>query len=307
MRIAVLGSGGIGGYYGALLAKAGHDVSFIARGAHLEAMQQRGLTLRTPDGDSTIPVTAVADTGTVGAVDLVLFCVKSYDTRPAAQALAPLMARDTAVVTFQNGVDNVQAIASVVGSGAVLIGVVYNALQLAGPGLVQRTGGDGKIVLGELGGALTERVQQIASAFQQSGVAHQVSTDIHRVLWEKFLFIAGVGGVTALARSGIGPLLASPGGRTLLTTSCEEIAAVALAERVPLPADAADRAVEQAATLPPQWRSSLARDLEDGRCLEVEALSGAVVRRGLKLGVPTPIHRTIAACLSVHQPFASAK
>ena len=307
MRIAVLGSGGIGGYYGALLAKAGHDVSFIARGAHLEAMQQRGLTLRTPDGDSTIPVTAVADTGTVGAVDLVLFCVKSYDTGPAAQALAPLMARDTAVVSFQNGVDNVQAIASVVGSGAVLIGVVYNALQLAGPGLVQRTGGDGKIVLGELGGALTERVQRIASAFQQSGVAHQVSTDIDRVLWEKFLFIAGVGGVTALARSGIGPLLASPGGRMLLTTSCEEIAAVALAERVPLPADAADRAVEQAATLPPQWRSSLARDLEDGRRLEVEALSGAVVRRGLKLGVPTPIHRTIAACLSVHQPFASAK
>ena len=307
MRIAVLGSGGIGGYYGALLAKAGHDVSFIARGAHLEAMQQRGLTLRTPDGDSTIPVTAVADTRTVGAVDLVLFCVKSYDTEPAAQALAPLMARDTAVVTFQNGVDNVEAIASVVGSGTVLVGVVYIALQLAGPGMVQRTGGEGKIVLGELGGTLTERVQRIASAFQQSGVPHQVSTDINRVLWEKFLFIAGVGGVTALARSGIGPLLASPEGRTLLTTSREEIAAVARAERVPLPADAADRAVEQAATLPPQWRSSLARDLEDGRRLEVEALSGAVVRRGLKLGLPTPIHQTIAACLSVHQPFASAQ
>ena len=216
MRIAVLGPGGIGGYYGALLAKAGHDVSFIARG-------------------------------------------------------------------------------------------VYIALQLAGPGMVQRTGGEGKIVLGELGGTLTERVQRIASAFQQSGVPHQVSTDINRVLWGKFLFIAGVGGVTALARSGIGPLLASPEGRTLLTTSCEEIAAVARAERVPLPADAADRVVEQAATLPPQWRSSLARDLEDGRRLEVEALSGAVVRRGLTLGVPTPIHRTIAACLSVHQPFASAQ
>ncbi len=307
MRIAVLGSGGIGGYYGALLAKAGYDVSFIARGAHLGAMQQRGLTLRTPDGDSTIPVTAVADTRTVGAVDLVLFCVKSYDTEPAAQALAPLMARDTAVVTFQNGVDNVEAIASVVGSGTVLVGVVYIALQLAGPGMVQRTGGEGKIVLGELGGTLTERVQRIASAFQQSGVPHQVSTDINRILWEKFLFIAGLGGVTALARSGIGPLLASPEGRTLLTTSCEEIAAVARAERVPLPSDAADRAVEQAATLPPQWRSSLARDLEDGRRLEVEALSGAVVRRGLKLGFPTPIHQTIAACLSVHQPFASAQ
>jgi 2-dehydropantoate 2-reductase len=307
MRIAVLGSGGIGGYYGALLAKAGHDVSFIARGAHLEAMQRRGLTVRTPEGESTIRVTAVADTRTLGPVDLVLFCVKSYDTEPAAQALAPLVARDTAVVTFQNGVDNVEVIASVVGSGAVLVGAVYIALQLAGPGVVLRTGGEGKIVFGELSGAVTERVQRIASAFQQSGIPHQVSTDINRVLWEKFLFIAGVGGVTALARSGIGPLLASPEGRTLLTTSCEEIAAVALAERVPLPADAVDRVVEQAATLPSQWRSSMARDLEDGRRLEVEALSGAVVRRGLKLGVPTPIHRTIAACLSVHQPSASTK
>ena len=307
MRIAVLGSGGIGGYYGALLAKAGHDVSFIARGAHLEAMQRRGLTVRTSEGESTVRVTAVADTRILGPVDLVLFCVKSYDTEPAAQALAPLMARDTAVVTFQNGVDNVEAIGSVVGAGAVLVGVVYIALQLAGPGMVLRTGGEGNVVFGELSGTLTERVQRIAGAFEQSGIPHQVSTDINRVLWEKFLFIAGVGGVTALARSGIGRLLASLEGRTLVRTSCEEIAAVGLAERVPLPADAVDRAVEQAATLPPQWRSSMARDLEDGRRLEVEALSGVVVRRGLKLGVPTPIHRTIAACLSVHQPSGSTK
>jgi 2-dehydropantoate 2-reductase len=307
MRLAVLGSGGIGGYYGALLAKGGHDVAFIARGAQLEALQQRGLTVRTPEGESTIHVTAVADSKRLAPVDLVLFCVKSCDTEPAAQALVPLMARDTAVVTFQNGVDNVEAIAAVVGSGAVLAGAVYIALQLAGPGVVLRTGGEGKIVFGELSGCLTERVQRIARAFQESGVPHQVSTDIPRVLWEKFLFIAGVGGVTALARSGIGPLLASPEGRTLLTTSCEEIAAVARAERVPLPADAVDRVVEQAATLPPQWRSSMARDIDDGRRLEVEALSGAVVRRGLKLGVPTPVHRTIAACLSVHQPSASTK
>ena len=305
MRIAVLGSGGIGGYYGALLAKAGHDVSFIARGAHLEAIQRRGLTVRTPEGESTMLVAAVADTRTLRPVDLVLFSVKSYDTVCAAEALAPLMARDTAVVTFQNGVDNVDAIASVVGAGTVLVGAVYIALQLAGPGVVVRTGGEGKVVFGELSGALTERVQRIAGAFEQSGIPHQVSTDINRVLWEKFLFIAGVGGVTALARSGIGPLIASPEGRQLLTTSCEEIAAVGRAEKVPLPADAVDRAVEQAATLPPQWRSSMARDLEDGRRVEVDALSGAVVRRGLKLGVPTPIHRTIAACLSVHQPSGS--
>ena len=119
MRVAVLGSGGIGGYYGALLARSGHDVAFIARGAHLEAMQRRGLTVRTPEGESTLPVTAAADTSTIGPVDLVLFCVKSYDTEPAAQALAPLMTHDTAVLTLQNGLDNVEAIASVAGSEAI--------------------------------------------------------------------------------------------------------------------------------------------------------------------------------------------
>jgi 2-dehydropantoate 2-reductase len=305
MRIVVFGSGGIGGYYGALLAKAGHEVSFIARGAHLEAMQQRGLSVRTPEGESTIPVTAVGDTKTVGTADLVLFCVKAYDTEPAAQALAPLMARDTTVVTVQNGVDNVEAIASVVGSKAVLAGSVYVALQLVSPGVVLRTGGEGRVVFGEVGGAVTERVQRIAGAFQQSGVPSQVSTDINRVLWEKFLFIAGIGGVTALARSGIGPLLASAEGRTLLTTSCAEIAAVALAERVPLPAAAVDRVLEQASALPPQWRSSMARDVEDGRRLEVEALSGAVLRRGAMHGIRTPVHQTIVACLSVHQPATS--
>ena len=307
MRIAVIGSGGIGGYYGSLLAKAGHDVLFIARGAHLEAMQRRGLTLRTPEGESTSPVTAVADTRIIGPVELVLFAVKSYDTEPAAQALAPLMARDTTVLTLQNGVDNVEAIASVVGADAVLAGAAYVALQLGAPGVILRTGGEGKVVFGEVSGTVTGRAQRIATAFQMSDIPHQLSTDIIRVLWEKFLFIAGIGGVTALARSGIGPLLASIEGRTLLTASCEEIAAVALAEGVPIPADAVERVLAQAATLPAHWRSSMARDLEDGRRLEVDALNGAVVRRGAKYGIPTPIHRTIAAGLSVHQPSASTK
>jgi len=197
MQVAVLGSGGIGGYCGALLAKTGHDVVFIARGTHLEALQRQGLTVRTPEGSSTLPVMAVADTSGVGSVDLVLFCVKSYDTEPAALALPPLMGRETAVLTLQNGVDNVEAIAP--GRRllrAVLPGAVYVALQLAGRGVILRTGGEGKIVFGEVGGAGTERVQQIAGAFQQSGIPHQVSSDITRVLWEKFLFIAGVGGVS---------------------------------------------------------------------------------------------------------------
>src|SRR5256886_3503778 len=172
MRIAVLGSGGIGGYYGALLAKAGHDVSFVARGAHLEAMQRRGLTVRTPDGESAIRVTAVADTASVGPVDLVLFCVKSYDTEPAAQALKPLMATDTAGVTLQNGVDNVAAIAGVVGTRAVLARAGYVALQPAGPGVVVRTGGEAKIVVAEPGRTLTHRSPLSRRPFRASHVPH---------------------------------------------------------------------------------------------------------------------------------------
>jgi len=305
MRIAVLGSGGIGGYYGALLARSGHDVVFIARGAHPEAMQRRGLTVRTSEGESTIPVTASADTAGVGTVDLVLFSVKSYDTATAAQALTPLMARDTAVITFQNGLDNVEAIAAAAGPEAVLPGVVYVALQLIGPGVILRTGGEGKVVFGELSGILTERVQRIADAFRQSGIALEVTPDIRRVLWDKFLFITGIGGVTALARSGIGPLLASAAGRSLLHAACAEIVAVAQAEGAHLQPAAVEATLAQAATLPAPWRSSMARDLKEGRRLEVDALSGAVVRRGIKHGIPTPVHQTIVACLSVHDPSAS--
>jgi 2-dehydropantoate 2-reductase len=305
MRVAVLGSGGIGGYYGTLLARSGHDVAFIARGAHLEAMQGRGLTVRTSEGESTIPVTASVDTAAVGTVDLVLFSVKSYDTATAAQALTPLMARDTAVITFQNGLDNVEAIVSVAGSEAVLAGAVYVAVQLVEPGAILRMGGEGKVVFGELSGPVTERVQRIAEAFRQSGIPHEVTTDIQRVLWDKFLFITGVGGVTALARSSIGPLVASAAGRGLLHAACAEIVAVAQAEGGHLLPAAVDAVLAQAATLPARWRSSMARDLEEGRRLEVDALSGAVVRRGIKHGIPTPVHQAIVACLSVHQPSAS--
>src|SRR5881628_2604351 len=304
MRIAVLGSGGIGGYYGALLARSGHDVVFIARGAHPEAMQRRGLTVRTSEGESTIPVTASADTAGVGTVDLVLFSVKSYDTATAAQALTPLMARDTAVITFQNGLDNVEAIAAAAGPEAVLPGVVYVALQLIGPGVILRTGGEGKVVFGELSGILTERVQRIADAFRQSGIALEVTPDIRRVLWDKFLFITGIGGVTALARSGISPLLASAAGRSLLHAACGKIVAVAQAEGAHLQPAAVEATLAQAATLPAPWRSSMARDLKEGRRFEVDALSGAVVRRGIKHGIPTPVHQTIVACLSVHEPSA---
>jgi 2-dehydropantoate 2-reductase len=291
MRVAILGTGAIGGYDGARLANAGEEVVFVARGAHLQTLKSHGLR-----------VTAVGQTDAVGPVDLVLFCVKSYDTDTAAASLGPLMTPQTLVLTLQNGLDNVETIASVVGWEAVLVGSVHVALQLVAPGVIEYSGGEGTIVFGELAGGLTERTRRIAEVLQRAGILHEVSTDMPRVFWEKFLFITGVGGLTALARSGIGPLLASAEGQRLLTASCAEVEAVARAEGIQLGADAVQRIVKQAGSLAPQWQSSMARDLEVGRRLEVEALSGAVVRRGRTYDIPTPVPQAIWACLSVHQP-----
>jgi len=302
MRVAILGTGAIGGYYGALLAKTGEDVFFVARGAHLQALNSHGLTVKTADAESTLRVTAIGNTDAVGPVDLVLFCVKSYDTDTAAASLGPLMTPQTLVLTLQNGLDNVETIASVVGWEAVLVGSVYVALQLVAPGVIVYAGGEGKIVFGELAGGPTERTRRIAEVFQRAGILHEVSTDMPHILWEKFLFITGVGGITALAHSSIGPLLASAEGQRLLTASCAEVDAVAMAEGIQLGRDAVQRTLKQAGSLAPQWQSSMARDLEVGRRLEVEALSGAVVRRGRTYGIPTPVHQAIWACLLVHQP-----
>ncbi len=303
MRIAVLGAGGIGGYYGARLAKAGHDVVLVARGAHLEALKRRGVTVRTPDEELTLPITAVPDVRGLEPVDLLLFCVKAYDTEAGARSIAPLVGPDTVVLTVQNGLDRADALATALaGAKAVLAGAVYAALQLAGPGVVVRTGPEARITFGERGGAASDRTVRLAAAFRESGLVHEVSADIDRVLWEKFLFITGIGAVTALARAGIGALRESAEGRALLAASCGEIVAVAEAEGAPLRSEAAAAALAQASTLPAGWRSSMARDLEEGRRLEVDALSGTVVLRGRRAGVPTPVHQAVTACLSLPRP-----
>jgi 2-dehydropantoate 2-reductase len=302
MRAAILGAGAMGGYYGARLAKAGEDIVFVARGAHLQALKSHGLRVKTADTESIVRVTAVGQTDAVGPVELVLFCVKSYDTAAAAASLGPLVTPQTLVLTLQNGIDNAETIASAVGREAVLVGSVYVALHLVAPGVIVHAGGEGTIVFGELAGGATARTRRVAEIVQRAGIPHEVSTDMPRILWEKFLFIAGVGGITALARSGIGPLLASAEGQRLLTASCAEVDAIARAEGVHLGADAVQRTLTQAARLAPQWQSSMARDLEVGRRLEVEALSGAVVRRGRTYDIPTPVHQAIWACLAVHQP-----
>lgn len=302
MRIAVLAAGGIGGYFGGLLARAGEDVAFVARGAHLEAIRQRGLTVRSVEGDFTVRAPAAADPAELGPADLVLFAVKAYDTEAAAALLPPLLGPDAPVLTLQNGIEHVEQIGVHVGPERVLAGSVHLAVQIAAPGVIRHTAGAGKIVFGEPQGAPTDRVRRVAAAFARAGISHETSGDMRFVLWDKLLFIAGVGGVTALARSGIGPLLASAEGVELLRASLREVVEVARAQGVDLGPDAMERVLKFASHFPADWRSSLARDLEAGRRLEAEALNGAVVRLGRARGVPTPVNQAILTSLALHNP-----
>ena len=303
LRVAVVGAGAVGCFYGARLLKAGEEVSFLARGAQLEALRERGLTLRVGTGEAELAVEAVPDPSSVGPVDLVLFCVKSHDAAEAARSLQPLVGPGTVVLALQNGLDHVEVVSEAVGPERVLVGSVQAlAVEIVAPGVVEHNGGEGRIVFGEPEGGSSERTSRLGEVFSRAGIPHELSGRMTRVLWEKFLFIAGVGGVTALARAPIGGLLGNPRGQALLRDSCEEIVAVARAEGVELGPDPVGRVLRFAGTFPPGWRSSMGRDLEAGRRLEIDALSGAVVRRAEERGLPAPVHRVISACLSVNRP-----
>jgi 2-dehydropantoate 2-reductase len=307
MRVAVVGAGGVGGFYGARLLEAGEDVAFVARGPHLDALRGRGLTFVTEEGgrrrERILQARAAADPVEIGEVDLVLLCVKSYDVLDAARSLQPLLGRETSVLALQNGLDHVEVLSEVLGEGQVMVGAVrFLAARIEKPGRVSHSGGEGEIVFGEPRGEPSARVYRLSDVFSRAGIPNRVSSVMQRVLWEKLLFIGGVGGVTALARAPVGPLLRNREGEVLITEACEEVAAVANAAGVDLGAGAVEDAMRSAAAASPSWRSSMARDLEEGRRLEVDALNGAVVRRGTRFGIPTPINRTIYACLSVHQP-----
>ena len=306
MRIAVMGSGGIGGYFGGLLARAGADVTFIARGPHLEAIRARGLTVRSAVGDFTVAVRATDDPGTVGPVELVLFSVKGYDTEEAARRMTPMLGEDSSVLCLQNGVDNEEKLAGILGRGRVLGGVVHILSTIAEPGIIHQTAGPRTIRFGEMDGGRTPRLERILSALTTVGIAASISERIVVDLWEKFLFICAHGGVTALTRLGVGDILGCPETAALYRAVMEEIAAVGTGTGVPIPDDAVDRALSFARSLAPGMRSSLAHDLERGNRLEIDTLPGAVVRYGKQAGLPTPLNGTIYACLLPHHRRALA-
>lgn len=294
MRVAVLGASGTGGFFGGLLARAGEDVVFVARGAHLEALRQRGLVVRShAAGEFTLPVQATDRTECLGLADLVLVCVKTYDTEAALHLLPPLVGPHTVIFSVQNGVDNAEIIGRAVGAEHVLGAVAYVSAVREFPGVVRHLGGPGKLVLGELSGGASPRLEQLRAALERAGIPVEVSPNVPVAIWQKFLFICAFSGTTALTRLPIGPILACPQTRELFCGLVLEAEAVGRACGVKLPHDC----VATAEAFEPWATSSLSADLAAGKRLELEALHGTVVRLGHHHRVPTPLSFAVYAAL----------
>jgi 2-dehydropantoate 2-reductase len=301
MRIAVMGTGGVGGYFGARLASAGHEVAFVARGRQLEALRDKGLRVESPLGDLHLPAVEVTDQAAeIGPVDLVLFTVKLWDTLEAAESVKPLLGENSAVVSFQNGVVKDDILRDALGAGHVIGGVTYIAATIAEPGVIRHSGTLQKLVFGEYDGSLSPRVRQFRDACADSGIDAETSDRIEQTVWEKFVFLVGLSGTTGLARSPIGPIRGNPRSRAFLHDVMAEVVQVALAQGVPLPADYADERLAFTDTVPASMTSSMHHDLEQGNRLEVAWLSGDVVERGARLGVATPCNRAIFDILSIY-------
>ena len=302
MRVTVMGSGGTGGYFGGLLARAAEDVTFVARGAHLEAIRANGLTVRSRlVGNFTVPARATDDPAQAGPADLILFCVKAYDTESAAQRLRPSVGPDTVILPVQNGIDSAERIGRVVGPGHVVGGIAKVSSVIEAPGIIDQRGGQGAIELGELDGRPSARILRIVDTLRRAGIKAEIRHDIRVALWEKLVAICGLSGLTALTRLPIGAVLACPETRMLLRQVMEETEAVGRAEGVAVPEGFVERTVKFFDGANPAIHGSLYYDLAAGRRLEIETLNGTVVRLGREHGVPTPANFAVYAAL---KPYA---
>lgn len=298
MHIAVVGSGGVGGYFGGRLAAAGARVSFVARGPHLDALRARGLRLISPKGDLHLrDVVAVADTVDIGPVDVVLLAVKMYDLETAARTLPPLIGPDTAVVTLQNGVEAVDIVSAQIARAHVTGGVAYIAAVISEPGVITHTALD-RLIFGELDGSRSRRLEQLLEACMRAGFAATLSERIEVDLWSKFARLSVFSGTTAAVRGPIGVVRSEPALLAMVESACQEALAVGRARGVPLPTSVLDEIMGMVHSLPDAAKSSMLEDLERGKRLELPWLSGAVVRLGQQAGVPTPIHSFLNAVLT---------
>lgn len=301
MRCAVVGAGAVGGYYGAKLAAAGVDVSLVARGTHRDAIEQRGLWVWSPLGDLVVHPRATANPADIGPVDVVLYAVKTYHNAEALPLLRPLLGPDTVVLTLQNGVSSPDDVAREVGAERVLAGPTYIATALRAPGLIEQTGTHRRIVFGEVfapGPEPSSRVRVLANLFASADIQAEPVADARVPLWEKFTYLAPFAAVTGAARQPAGVVWSTPALRATIDAAFAETEAVARAEGIAMAVDLRDRIRQYMDALPPGTRSSLLIDLQGGRPIELEALAGDVVRRGSRLGVPTPVMATLAATLT---------
>ena len=297
MRIAVMGSGGVGGYFGARLAQAGCEVGFIARGAHLAALRERGLVVESKLGNISLPKVRVTDDPTtLGSVDAILLGVKLWDTETAARAISPIVGPKTAVLSLQNGVQKDDVLRRILGNEPVMGGLCYIAATLARPGVISHTGTMQKVVFGEYDGTRSARAEAFLKACQDGGIDAELSQDIRKAIWEKFVFLVGLSATTTTIRLPIGPIRAHPRTRQFLL----EAVAVGRAEGVALHAEYAEDRLGFSDGLPAEMTSSMHNDLERGNRLEVDWLSGAVVKLGQEAGVPTPVNRVVSDILALH-------
>ena len=298
MHVAVFGAGGIGGYLGARLADAGHEVDLLARGAHLDALQTDGLTVESVAGDTAVNLSATDDPTDIGPVDAVLVCVKSHDTRSVAADLGPLLAEDTAVVSFQNGVDNEVWLAEAVGEDHVVGGVSYIFSTIKAPGVIEHTGGPARFVYGELDGDRTDRIEQLDAALKGcDGVEAVLADDIEVELWRKFAFICAHSGMTAATRLPLGEIRDTEESWRMYRRIIAEVCAVARANGVALPEDTTGEWVSFAKGLDADSFSSLHYDLTHEKAMELDALNAAVVRHAAGTDVDVPMNEAVTAVL----------
>ena len=307
MKIVVMGSGGVGGYFGARLAASGADVTFIARGEHLAAMQRDGLKILSANGDMTLkPVKATDNPASIGHVDLVMISVKLWSTEDAARAIAPLMGSNSAVVSWQNGVVAEDILIEQYGKERVIGGVSNIAALIESPGVVRHNGTMARLIFAELDGKPSKRIEAFAALCKQANIDHVVSDDITRAIWQKFIFLASFSGMTCATRLSIGPIRSDPETRALLKSALQEVVAIGRAKGVSLPDDQVEQSLGWADNLPATMVASMLGDLNRGNRLELPWLSGTVVKLGEELGVATPVHKFIYTVLKLYADGKSA-
>ncbi|KFC66863.1 2-dehydropantoate 2-reductase [Bosea sp. LC85] len=301
MRIAVMGSGGVGGYFGARLVKGGADVVFIARGAHLAAMRQHGLRIENDSEPIELPKIDVTDDASrIGRVDLILFAVKLWDTEAAARSLLPAIGPDTGLISFQNGVQKNDILRPIIGDAALIGGVGYVATAVSKPGVIAQIGTMQRLLFGEFDGRVSKRIEDFHQVCTAGDINAEISPDIRREIWQKFVFLVGLSGATTSMRMPLGQIRDNPLTRQFLLDLMKEALAVGRAHGIALPEDYAEQRLAFADGLPHDMIASMYHDLQAGKRLELPWLSGGVVDLGAAVGIPTPMNRAVRDILLLH-------